>query len=215
MIIIAPAPERPSFSAGALCDDEIGKAGGHARHHFGGNRTGGSISSSASCYQSEPFRDRRPRAVVRESLCWLRSLKRRRRSRWPASAASSDPVQPQGRLNRHPFREKTEEMMVSRLVPGSALAAIAGAAMFVAASSSPSPAFTLSSPALEQSVLGADIQDVYWCRWGRCGRWGWHRWGYPHSWHRWGWYHPYYCRPYYHPSRRCWWGPWGYRCHWY
>ncbi len=38
--------------------------------------------------------------------------------------------------------------MVSRLVPSSALAAIAGAAMFVAASSSPSPAFTLSSPAL-------------------------------------------------------------------
>ena len=70
--------------------------------------------------------------------------------------------------------------MVSRLVPGSALAAVAGAAMFVAASSSPSPAFTLSSPSLEQSVLGADIQDAYWCRWGRCGGWGWHRWGYWH-----------------------------------
>jgi hypothetical protein len=37
-------------------DDEIGKAGGHARHHFGGNRMGGPISSSASCYPSEPFR---------------------------------------------------------------------------------------------------------------------------------------------------------------
>ena len=80
--------------------------------------------------------------------------------------------------------------MVSRLVPGSALAAIAGAAIFVAASSSPSPAFTLSSPSLEQSVLGADIQDVYWCRWGRCGGWGWHRWGYWHP------YHAYYFRPY-------------------
>lgn len=37
-------------------DDEIGKAGGHARHHFGGNRMGGPISSSAPCYPSEPFR---------------------------------------------------------------------------------------------------------------------------------------------------------------
>jgi hypothetical protein len=101
--------------------------------------------------------------------------------------------------------------MVSRPLPAGALAAFAGAAMFLAASSSPSSAFTLSSPSLEQSVLGADLQDVYWCRWGRCGRWGWHRWGYWHRWHRWGWYHPYY----YHPWRRCWWGPWGYRCHWY
>ncbi len=101
--------------------------------------------------------------------------------------------------------------MVSRLMPGGALAALAGAAMFVAASSSPSPAFTLSSPSLEQPVLGADIQDAYWCHWGRCGGWGWHRWG----WHRpWGWGGWGY-RPYYHPWRRCWWGPWGYRCHWY
>jgi hypothetical protein len=73
--------------------------------------------------------------------------------------------------------------MVSPLAPGGALAALAGAAMFVAASSSPSPAFTLSSPSLEQPVLSADIQDAYWCRWGRCGGWGWHR---PWGWHRWG-----------------------------
>ncbi len=100
--------------------------------------------------------------------------------------------------------------MVSRLVPGSALTAVAGAAMFVAASSSPSPAFTLSSPSLEQPVLSSDIQDVYWCRWGRCGGWGWHRWGYWHP------YHAYYYRPYYYRHwRRCWWGPWGYRCRWY
>jgi hypothetical protein len=90
-------------------------------------------------------------------------------------------------------------MMVSRLVPGGALAALAGAAMFVAASSSPSPAFTLSSPSLEQPVVSADIQDAYLCRWGRCG-WGWHRpwgwrgygWGwrgYGWGWHRWGWHH--------------------------
>jgi hypothetical protein len=73
-------------------------------------------------------------------------------------------------------------MMVSRLVSGSALAALAGAAMFVAASSTPSPAFTLSSPSLEQPVLSADIQDAYW------RRWGWHRWGGGWGWHRrWGW----------------------------
>jgi hypothetical protein len=79
--------------------------------------------------------------------------------------------------------------MVSRLVPCSALAALAGAAMFLAASSSPAPAFTLSSPTLEQPVLSADIQDAYWCRWGRCGGWGWHRWGWHRGWgwHRWGW----------------------------
>jgi hypothetical protein len=43
--------------------------------------------------------------------------------------------------------------MVSRLVPTGLLAAIAGAALFVAASSSPSPAFTLSSPSLEQPII--------------------------------------------------------------
>ena len=80
--------------------------------------------------------------------------------------------------------------MVSRLVPSSLLGAIAGAALFVAASSSPSPAFTLFSPSLVQPTLSAEIQDAYWCRWGRCGGWGWHRWGYwhrPWGWHRWGW----------------------------
>jgi len=102
--------------------------------------------------------------------------------------------------------------MVSRLVPGGALAALAGAAMFIAASTSPSSAFTLSSPSLEQPVVSADIQEVWWRHWGG-GGWGWHHgWG----WHRpwgWGWHRPW--RPVYHPWRRCWWGPWGYRCHWY
>jgi hypothetical protein len=60
--------------------------------------------------------------------------------------------------------EKTEETMVSRLVPTGLLAAIAGAALFVAASSSPSPAFMLSSPSLEKPVVSADVQDAYWCR---------------------------------------------------
>ncbi|MBV8105269.1 MAG: hypothetical protein JO223_11720 [Hyphomicrobiales bacterium] len=104
--------------------------------------------------------------------------------------------------------------MVSRLVPGGALAALAGAAMLVAASTSPSSAFTLSSPSLEQPVVSADIQEVWWDRWGRWhpNGWGWHRgWGWHGGWgyHPWGW------RPYYHPWRRCWWGPWGYRCRWY
>ena len=89
--------------------------------------------------------------------------------------------------------------MVSRLVPTGLLAAIAGAALFAAASSSPSPAFTLSSPSLEQPVISADVQDAYWCRWGRCGGWGWRPWGYwyrpwgywyrPWGWHRWGYWH--------------------------
>jgi hypothetical protein len=104
--------------------------------------------------------------------------------------------------------------MVSRLVPGGALAALAGAAMFIAASTSPSSAFTLSSPSLEQPVISADVQDVYWRHWGWHGGWGWHHgWG----WHRpwgWGWHRPW-GPVYYHPWRRCWWGPWGYRCHWY
>ena len=94
--------------------------------------------------------------------------------------------------------------MVSRLVSGGAVAALAGAAMFIAASSSPSSAFTLSTRSIEQQVLSADLQDVYWCRWGRCGGWGWHRWGggwgyrpwgwhswgyRPWGWHRWGYWH--------------------------
>jgi len=102
-----------------------------------------------------------------------------------------------------------EENMASRLVPGGVLAALAGAAMMIAASSSPSSAFTLSAPSLEQPVIGADIQQVWWRH--HRGYWHPHRWG-------WGWrpyYRPYYWRPYHHPWRRCWWGPWGRRCRWY
>jgi hypothetical protein len=96
--------------------------------------------------------------------------------------------------------------MVSRLAPGGALAALAGAAMLVAASTSPSSAFTLSSPSLEQPVVTADIQEVWWDRWGR-----WH----PNGW-GWGrWYHPYYYRPVYRPWRRCWWTWRGRVCRWY
>ena len=74
--------------------------------------------------------------------------------------------------------------MVCRIAPAGMLAAVAGAAVSVAASSNPSPAFTLFSPTLEQPAPNADIQEAYWCRWGRCGGWGWRHWGY---WHRpWG-----------------------------
>jgi hypothetical protein len=89
-------------------------------------------------------------------------------------------------------------MTMSNLA-GRALAAVAGAAMLVATATSAS-AFTLSSPSLEPSVAGANIEHVYWYHhgWGY-GGWhgGWHRgWGYG-GWHRgwgpgwgpgWGWH---------------------------
>lgn len=107
-----------------------------------------------------------------------------------------------------------------RILSGGAIAAIAGAAMLVA-SSAPSPAFTLSSPSLEQPVVGADVESVYWRHWGGWhGRWhhglGWHRgWGWRGGWHRWGygWGGPRYYG--YGGGYRCWWTPWGYRrCGW-
>jgi hypothetical protein len=51
--------------------------------------------------------------------------------------------------------------MVQRLIPSGVLAAIAGAAMAVAVSSSPSLGFTLSSPSLAESVIKADVQQVW------------------------------------------------------
>ncbi len=64
--------------------------------------------------------------------------------------------------------------MILRILSGGMIASLAGAAMLVAVSSSPSPAFTLSSPSGEQQMLQADIQDAYW------RHWGWH-----HHWHHW------------------------------
>jgi len=95
--------------------------------------------------------------------------------------------------------------MVSRLVPGRLLAAAAGAALMVAVSSGPSSAFTLSSPSLDQPVAAADIQHVWWDRWGRWHPNGW-------GWHPWGW-HPYW-HPYWHPWRHCWWTWHGRVCRW-
>jgi hypothetical protein len=94
-----------------------------------------------------------------------------------------------------------------RILSSGALSALSGAAM-LAVSADPSPAFTLNSPSLEGQVVAADIQQVWWDRWGR-----WHpnRWG-------WGWRHPYYWRPYYrpfyHPWRHCSWTWRGRVCRW-
>jgi hypothetical protein len=111
-----------------------------------------------------------------------------------------------------------EETMVLRILSRGAIAAVVGATM-LAASSAPSPAFTLSSPSLEQPVVGADVETVWWHHgwhggWHR--GWGWHRgYGWGGGWHRWGygWGGPRYYG--YGGGYRCWWTPWGFRrCGW-
>ena len=105
--------------------------------------------------------------------------------------------------------------MVLRILSRGAIAAVAGATM-LAASSAPSPAFTLSAPSLDQPVVGADVQSVWWHGgWHRGWHGGWHRgWGWRGGWHRYGWgggwgpRYGYGFAPVYH----CWWGPWGRRC---
>ena len=124
-------------------------------------------------------------------------------------------IQGRGRVIAQILSE-TEERMLSRIVPGGALAAVAGATMLLA-TSCPSAAFTLSSPSLERPVAAIGVEPVWWDRWGRWHPngwgWGWHR---PWGWHRWGWgWH----RPVYGyyggPVRHCWVGPWGgMRCTW-
>ena len=64
-----------------------------------------------------------------------------------------------------------------RILSRGAIGAVAGATM-LALSSAPSSAFTLSSPSLEQPVVGADVESVWW-------HGGWHR-GWHGGWHR-GW----------------------------
>ena len=72
-------------------------------------------------------------------------------------------------------------MALSR-VSTSALAAIAGMAMLISASTQ-SSAFTLAGPSPAMSVASPEIQPVWWDRWGRWHpihrRWGWRRWGPP------------------------------------
>lgn len=109
--------------------------------------------------------------------------------------------------------------MVLRILSRGAIAAIAGAAM-LSASTAPSPAFTLSSPSLEQPVVAGSATPVYWhggWGWHRGWGWhgGWHRWGWGGGWHRWGygWGGPRYYG--FAPGWRCWWTPWGFRrCGW-
>ena len=55
--------------------------------------------------------------------------------------------------------------MVSRTFYGGAISVLAGAAM-LALSSGPSSALTLASPSLERTVVAANIEPVYWHRWG-------------------------------------------------
>ena len=104
--------------------------------------------------------------------------------------------------------------MVSNLVPRGVVAALAGATLAVLASTGSSSAFTLSAPSLAQPVATADVQHVWWDRWGRWHPnhpWGWRRWG-PGPYY--GYYGPRYYG-YYAPVRRCWVGPWGVvRCRW-
>ena len=83
-----------------------------------------------------------------------------------------------------------EELRLHKLKSGAAGAVLAGAAM-LCVSGAPSLAFSLSSPPLEQPVVNADVQSVWW-------HGGWH-----HGWHRWAWsgrgwcyYHPYRCGRY-------------------
>ena len=84
--------------------------------------------------------------------------------------------------------------MVQRLIPSGVLAAMAGAAMAVPVLSSPSPAFTLSSPSTAEPVIKADVQQVW----------------YRHDYHHHYYHHPYYYGydhtyyGYYHPCyHRC------------
>jgi hypothetical protein len=81
-----------------------------------------------------------------------------------------------------------------------ALGALAGVAMVAATMTSPASAFTLSSPAADESYSSAPVEKVWW-RHGcwHCGGygWGWHRhWG-----PGWG-----------YGGRHCWMSPWGWRC---
>ena len=82
----------------------------------------------------------------------------------------SGQIQPLRRITgKHP--QTWRKLMSLRILPGGAIAALAGAAM-LALSSAPSPAFTLSSASLERPVAAADIEPVWWH-----GGWhyGWHR----------------------------------------
>ncbi len=104
--------------------------------------------------------------------------------------------------------------MTFRILSSGALSALTGAAM-LAVSADPSPAFTLYSPSLEGPVAAADIQQVWYDRWGR-----WHPNYYRPYYYGYG-YRPYYYGYGYRPGyvypryRHCWVGAYGGRhCYW-
>ena len=96
--------------------------------------------------------------------------------------------------------------MTPRLIASGVRAAIAGAAMVVAVSSSPTFAFTLSSPSVADQVIKADVQQIYYYRrhyyyhhyYHRYYHPYYHRYYHPYYYHHY-YYHPYYHRYYYHP----------------
>lgn len=91
--------------------------------------------------------------------------------------------------------------MQSRTLASVALGALAGAAMLTI-STAPASAFTLSSPSIEKSFTGAQIDKVWWRRpgWGWRGGYGWR--GYGYGWRGYGWRYPY-------GYGHCWRGYWG------
>ena len=76
--------------------------------------------------------------------------------------------------------------MLAHILTRGTLAALAGAAMLAATTTS-APAFTFSAPSPEQSVAGSHVENVYYYHRG---------YGYQHYYH----YHPYHYHHYhYHP----------------
>ena len=76
--------------------------------------------------------------------------------------------------------------MFQRLIPSGVAAAIAGGTMAVALSCCPSFAFTLSEPSLAQSVVKADVEQVY-------------DYGHPYYHHP-AYHHPYHYDHYHNPN---------------
>jgi hypothetical protein len=90
--------------------------------------------------------------------------------------------------------------MITRILKGRALAAVAGAAMLASTATS-APAMTLSAPSLEPSVAGANIENAYWRHgWGWRGGYGWRGYGWRgYGWRGYGWGYGRHCwRGYYH-----------------
>ena len=85
--------------------------------------------------------------------------------------------------------------MIPRLIRSGVLAAIAGAAMAFAVSSSPSFAFSLSSPSVTEQGFKTDVQEIYYYR-RHYYRPYYHHYYHPYYHH---YYRHYYYHPYYHP----------------